>query len=79
MKNIFLGLLAIVLITSPAFASNGGGKKKAGKKAKAESLKGRSCDVRNCDPKNCDPKTCQYPTCPKDKQCLTTTSVASKQ
>ncbi|HEV8508648.1 MAG TPA: hypothetical protein VGQ53_24810 [Chitinophagaceae bacterium] len=64
MKNIFLGLLAIALMSSPAFAANGGGKKKSQKKAKTECRQ-----VKDCDPKNCDPKCCDLSTCIKDQSC----------
>ncbi len=62
MKKIFLGLMAIALVSGTAFAANdGGGKKKARKKAKTE------CKVQNCDPKNCNPKDCDTKKCdPKD-------------
>ncbi len=46
MKKIFLGLLAIALISSPVYA--GGGKKKAGKKAKIECTKDTCCDPKDC-------------------------------
>ena len=55
MKNIFLGLLAIALISSPAFAANDGGKKKAKKKARTECRQEKCCDPKNCDPSKCDP------------------------
>ena len=46
MKKIFLGVLAIALMSSPAIA--GGGKKKAGKKAKIECTKDKCCDPKDC-------------------------------
>jgi hypothetical protein len=79
MKKLLVAILAIALMTSPALASNGGGKKKAKKKAKIECKQDKSCNVKNRDPKNCDPKTCQFPTCPKDQKCSTTAAVASNQ
>ena len=81
MKKILVAILAVSLLSLPAMASNGGGKKKASKKAKTEIKKDNSCDVKksdpkNCDPKNCDPKTCDpkncpYPTCVKEEKCST--------
>jgi hypothetical protein len=53
MKKIFLGMLVIALMASPAVYANGG-KKKAKKKAKIE------CTKDDC----CDPKVC-----PKDMKC----------
>jgi hypothetical protein len=47
MKKIFLGLLAIALIGSPAVYANGG-KKKAKKKAKIECSKNNCCYVKAC-------------------------------
>lgn len=65
MKNIFLGILAIALMASPAFAANGG-KKKARKKAKTECVKENCCDPKNC-PK--DSKCCDFKDCKKDAKC----------
>ena len=63
MKKIFLGLIAIALVSGTALAANdGGGKKKARKKAKTE-CKIQNCDPKNCDPKNCDPKQCDPKKC----------------
>jgi hypothetical protein len=64
MKNIFLGVLAIALMASPAFAADGG-KKKDRKKAKTE------CKKDNCDPANCikDDKCCDFKDCKKDAKC----------
>jgi hypothetical protein len=64
MKNIFLGILAIALMASPAFAANGG-KKKAKKKAKTE------CVKDNCDPKNRtkDGKCCDFKDCKRGDKC----------
>ncbi len=63
MKKIFLGLMAIALVSGFALAANdGGGKKKARKKAKSE-CKVEDCDPKNCDPKNCDPKNCDPKNC----------------
>ena len=56
MKKIFLGLLAIALMTSPAFAN--GGKKKARKKAKIECSKDKCCDAKTCPTDN---KCCPIP------------------
>jgi hypothetical protein len=55
MKKIFLGLIAIALMTVPVYA---GGGKKAKKKAKMECSK-------DCDPRNCskDPKCVPMPGC----------------
>jgi len=47
MKRIFFGLLAIALMTAPAFAANGG-KKKAKKKARIECKKDKCCDPKDC-------------------------------
>jgi hypothetical protein len=74
MKNILVAVLAFSLLSLPAMATNGGGKKKASKKAKTEVKKDNSCDPKNCDPKNCDPKNCdpkncQYPSPTKDEKC----------
>jgi len=73
MKKIFLGMLAIALMSSPAFAENGG-KKKAKKKAKIECKKDNCCDPNCCDPKCCDlksyqPKEGEPKTGSKDVQC----------
>ena len=62
MKKIFLGLLAIALMSAPAFAE--GGKKKAkNKKAKTE------CKKDCCDGKSCpkDPKCASAPFCTGNK------------
>jgi hypothetical protein len=69
MKNIFLGLLAIALMSTPAFASNDGGKKKGQKKARTECKHEQRCDPKNCDPGKCDPKGCDLNTCTKDQSC----------
>jgi hypothetical protein len=61
MKNIFLSMLAIALMASPALAADGG-KKKAKKKAKVECK--ADCKKDKC----CDPKSCQ-----KDEKCAPTT------
>lgn len=53
MKKLFLGMLVIALMASPA-VNAGGGKKKAKKKAKIE-----------C----CDEKCCDVKSCPKDAKC----------
>lgn len=76
MKKLLVALLAITLMTSPAFATNDGGKSKARKKANIERKKDNSCDVKKCDPKicdpkNCDPKNCEFPTCTKEEKCPT--------
>jgi len=63
MKKIFLGLLAIALMASPAVYANGG-KKKARKKAKIECSKDKSCDVKPCP---IDDKCCPMPTCSGSK------------
>ena len=47
MKKIFLGLLAIALMTTPSVYANGG-KKKARKKAKIECSKDKCCDPKDC-------------------------------
>jgi hypothetical protein len=63
MKKIFLGLMAIAMVSGTAIAANdGGGKKKARKKAKTE-CKVQTCDPKNCDPKDCDPKNCDLKQC----------------
>jgi hypothetical protein len=68
MKKIFLGMLMLAFMASPALASNGGGgKKKAKKKARTECK--AKCDPKDCDPKNCDPKCCDYKACPKEEKC----------
>ena len=59
MKKIFLGLLAIALIGSPAAYANGG-KKKAKKKARMECSKNKCCDVKAC---SADDKCCPIPVC----------------
>ena len=78
MKKLLVAILAVSLLSLPAYAANGG-KKKARKKAKTEISKDNSCDPKNCDPKNCDPKNCdpkncdpkncQYPSSTKDEKC----------
>ncbi len=45
MKKIFLGMLAIALMASPAVYANGG-KKKARKKAKIECSKDKCCESK---------------------------------
>jgi hypothetical protein len=55
MKKIFLGLLAIGMITSfSAFAGNGK-KSKSKKKAKTECNKKNCCPVTACDKTKCIP------------------------
>jgi hypothetical protein len=72
MKKIFLGLMAIAMISGTAIAINdGGGKKKAHKKAKTE-CKVKDCDPRTCDPKDCDPNKCDPKNCDL-KKCEPTT------
>jgi len=73
MKNIFLGLLVIALMSTSALASDGG-KKKSKQKAKTECAKDKCCNPQNCDPKCCDMKGCEpkqgeAKTCSKDTQC----------
>ena len=63
MKKIFLGLLAIALMASPAVYANGG-KKKARKKAKIECSKDKCCDVKTCSTDN---KCCPIPVCSGSK------------
>lgn len=72
MKKLLVAILALGLLSLPALAANGGGKKKAKKKAKMECKKDNTCDVKNCDPKNCDPKVCPFPICVKEENCPTT-------
>lgn len=60
MKKLLVAILATGLMASPAFAANGGGKKKARKKAKLEHKMDKQCDPQCCDPKCCDPKTCEF-------------------
>ncbi len=66
MKRIFLSLLIIAFMVSPAFASHDGGKKKAKKKAQAECKRDESCDPKNC---NKDNKCCDYQDCKKGENC----------
>jgi hypothetical protein len=66
MKKIFLSLLLIAFMVSPAFASNGGGKKKSKKKAQTECKRDQSCDLKNCSK---DDKCCDYRDCKKDEKC----------
>jgi hypothetical protein len=66
MKKIFLSLLLIAFMASPAFASNGGGKKKSKKKAQTECKRDQSCDPKNCSK---DDKCCDYRDCKKDEKC----------
>ena len=47
MKKIFLGMLVIAMMASPAVYANGG-KKKAKKKAKTECCKDKCCDTKTC-------------------------------
>jgi len=63
MKKIFLGLLAIALMASPAVYGNGG-KKKARKKAKIECSKDKCCDVKTCPT---DDKCCPISACSASK------------
>ena len=72
MKKLLVAILAVTLMTSPAFAANDGGNSKAKKKANIERKKDNSYDVKKCDSKNCDPKNCEFPTCPKQEKCSTT-------
>lgn len=46
MKKIFLGVLALTLVSGAAFASDGGKHKKKTKKAKIECTKG--CPDKDC-------------------------------
>jgi hypothetical protein len=83
MKKILVAILAVSLLSLPAMASSGGGKKKAKKKARTECRKNNSCDAKDCDPKccdpkNCDPKNCQYPVCPKEDKCPAPTGCTGK-
>jgi hypothetical protein len=66
MKNIFLGMMAIALMASPAFAAEGSGKKKGKKKAKTECRQDKSCDPKNCSKND---KCCDYKECKKDDKC----------
>ena len=60
MKKIFLGVLAIALCTAPAFAIDGGKRKK--NKANVECQKGKCCEPGKCSK---DPKC--PPVCKKNK------------
>ena len=66
MKKAFLSVLIIAFMVSPAFASNGGGKKKAKKKAQTECRRDEACDPKNCSK---DDKCCDYRNCKKDEKC----------
>ena len=63
MKKIFLGMLAIALMVSPAVNANGG-KKKARKKAKIECSKDKCCDAKTCPTGD---KCCPIPICSGSK------------
>ncbi|MEO6669924.1 MAG: hypothetical protein ABIN36_10640 [Ferruginibacter sp.] len=61
MKKIFLSVLATAIMTSFAFANEGGGKKNKGKKA----AKTACCDKSNCPKSSCDKNSnCGKTTCP---------------
>lgn len=81
MKKLLVAILAMTLMASPAFAVNGGGKKKAKKKAKTEAKKqvvcDKNCDPKSCDPKDCDPKCCSFTEAQKEK-CPVVSSCAVK-
>ncbi len=83
MKKIFLGLVLIAFMSTPALASNGGGKKKAKKKAKTEctvdNCDPKNCDPKNCDPKKCDPKCLDLSTCSQEVKCSPTTTSAGNK
>jgi len=63
MKKLLVAILAVSLLSAPAFAANGG-KKKAKKKAKVE------CTKKCSDKKDCskDDKCCPLP-CPPEPCC----------
>ena len=79
MKKLLVAILAVTLMASPAFAANGGGKKKAKRKAKIECTKDKTCDSKDCDPKSCDPKCCDYKACVKDEKCTSTSTCAGNK
>ena len=83
MKNLLVAILAVTLMSSPAFAANDdGGKKKAKKKAKVECTKDKCCDPANCDPTKCDPKCCDLSACTKgtkEQKCTPSTSCAANK
>ena len=58
-------MLAIALMTSPAFAADGG-KKKDRKKVKTECKKDNCCDPKSCTK---DDKCCDLTACKKDGKC----------
>ena len=74
MKKLLVAILAVSLLSAPAFAANGGGKKKAKKKAKIESKMDNACDPANCDPKCCDLSACTKDQSEKNQKCVPTTS-----
>lgn len=71
MKKLLVAILAVTLMASPAFAVNGGGKKKAKKKARIEAKKDKSCELKCCDPTCCD-----FQACAKDQKCAPTPACA---
>lgn len=73
MKHIFLGVLAIALMASPAYAD--GGKKKARKKARIE-CKDKCCDTKSCTK---DDKCCDLTDCKKDSKCPPTPSCSGNK
>jgi hypothetical protein len=65
MKKIFLGMLAIALMASPAVNASGG-KKKAKKKARIECKQDNCCDPKNCT-KDCSKDIICPPVCAMTK------------
>ena len=60
-------MLAIALVSSTAFAAEGGKKKNKKKaKAKTECVKDNCCDPKNCTK---DDKCCDFKDCKKDDKC----------
>jgi hypothetical protein len=79
MKNIFLGMMLIALLSSSAAYADGG-KNMEKKKAKIECKKDNCCDPQKCNPGTCDSSCCDMKSCgSKDeaKTCSKNTQCAS--
>lgn len=76
MKKIFLGMLAIALLTSVESFAGEGKKKKARKKAKIECKKDQCCDPKSCTK---DDKCCDLTACKEKEKCSTAQVCTGKQ
>lgn len=68
MKKLLVAILAVTLLTAPAFAANDGGKKKAKKQEKTECKKDSCCDPGKCDPTKCDRECCDASNCKQGEE-----------